>query len=113
MAVTLGKPVERDIERSEDDTDDIAIKLTDSGALVNTTGYTVLLSIGPDDDSAPTVTFSGSGTGSDGLIPIDMAAFALAKGPFKYDIRITNTNLGDSPARVYFKGNWTVTPRIN
>ena len=111
--VVLGKPVKCNIERSEDDTDDIAVHSVDSdGVDVAVVGWTILLSIGPDNDSAATVTFSGTGIAA-GLLPIDMTTFALAKGSYKYDIRITDTVVGDSPARVYFKGSFKVTPRIN
>lgn len=110
----IGEPVECDLTRSEDDTDDLTVRLKDSaGALVDTTGWVGTYSIAPGKDDAPTATFAGAGTGADGLIVFDMNAFTVPIGNYKYDIRLIDGNIGDSPARVYFKGAQKVTPRIN
>jgi len=115
MAEEIGAAVECNLTRSEDDTDDITVRL--SKGTVDTTGFTAELSIGAGKDAAPTVTFSGAAPVSpaqpNGLIVIDMNGFALPIGSYKYDIRITDTNVGDTPSRVYFKGSFKVTPRIN
>lgn len=111
---TIGQPLECNIERTEDDTDDLTVRLKDSaGALIDTTNWTGLLSIGTGKDSTPTVTFAGAGTGLDGLIVFDMNAFAAPIANYKYDIRLIDGNPADSPARVYFKGSFKVTARIN
>lgn len=117
MAEEIGAAVVCNLTRSEDDTDDITVRLRDSdGNLIDTTGYTAVLSVAPGADDAPTGTFSGgppvSPAQPNGLIVIDMDSFAIAIGSYKYDIRITDT-AGDSPSRVYFKGNFKVTSRIN
>ena len=114
MAEELGAPIECNLTRTEDDTDDITVRLKDSaGALVDTTNFTGTLSIGTDKDAAPTATFAGAGTGVDGLIVFDMNLFAVPIGSYKYDIRLIDGNPADNPARVYFKGSFKVTPRIN
>lgn len=114
---TLGVPLSQDIERSEDDTDDIIIHLTDSaGADIDVTGWTAILSIGTDADTLLTgsqATYNGTGVAADGLISIDMNPFNVPQGSYKYDIRVTDTVTGDTPARVYVKGKFKVTPRIN
>ena len=116
MATTaIGKAIVCDLVRSEDDTDDIVVHLVDPDdetVDANVLNWTAVLSVGPDNDSAPVQTFNGVGIAG-GLIPIDMAGFAVPKGSYKYDIRITDTVTGDTPARVYFKGKMKVTPRIN
>jgi len=110
----IGAPLTCDFERTEDDTDDITVRLRDNaGALVDTTAWTGELSIGADKDATPDVTFAGVGTGVDGLIVFDMNAFAQAIGNYKYDIRLTDGGPADDPARVYFKGSFKVTARIN
>lgn len=111
--VIFGKPLICDFERTEDDTDDIRIHLTDQDNNdANVIGWTAVLSIGPDADAAPNITFNGVGV-ADGIIVIDMNGFAEPPGNYKYDIRITDTVTGDTPARVYFKGKFKVTTRIN
>lgn len=111
----LGAVVSQDITRSENDTDDIVVKLTSDGAAAEVTGWTAVLSIGPDDDTVGTgytATYSGTGVAG-GLIPIDMNLFDVPKGSYKYDIRIRDTVTADQPYRVYFKGKFKVTNRIN
>jgi hypothetical protein len=73
-----------------------------------------VLSIGLDNNTPldPPVTFTGVGS-INGLLAIDMSTFVVPVGTYKYDIRITDTVIGDAPARVYFKGKFKVTPRIN
>jgi len=118
MATTvpeLGVVVTCNLTRSEDDTDDLTVHLTDSvGADAVIIGWTAQLSVGLDNDTAlvPAQNFNGVGIAG-GLIPIDMASFSLAIGSYKYDIRIVDTVTADSPARVYFKGSFKVTPRVN
>lgn len=111
----IGKPVVTDIERAEDDTNDIVVHLTNAdGTDATVLNWTALLSIGSSDDLAlsPPKTFAGTG-GAAGLIPINMNGFNVGQGSYKYDVRITDTVAGDAPARVYFKGRFKVTPRIN
>ena len=114
----LGAPVTCNLTRSEDDTDDITVRLRDSaGALIDTTGFTAVLSVGSGADASPDATFAGIAAvvpvQPNGLIVIDMDLFSLAIANYKYDIRITDTNPGDTPSRVYFKGSFKVTARIN
>jgi hypothetical protein len=93
----------------------LTVHLTNAdGTDATVVGWTATLSIGNDADTGPIIggTFTGTGIAG-GLIPIDMNTFALAIGSYKYDIRITDTVTGDTPARVYFKGSFKVTSRIN
>ncbi len=113
MADELGAPVVQDMTRSEDDTDDVTVHLTNAdGTDASVTGWTAVLSVGADSDGAATATFSGTGIAG-GLIPIDMSTFAVPIGSYKYDIRIRDTVTSDQPYRVYFKGKFRVTSRIN
>lgn len=118
MATEIGAAIECNLTRSEDDTDDLTVRLKDStGALIDTTGFTAVLSVGTGKDATPAATFSGvpavTPVQPNGLLVIDMATFAQAIASYKYDIRITDTNPGDTPSRVYFKGSFKVTARIN
>lgn len=111
----VGGTVAIDITRTEGDTDDIVVHLTNAdGTDADVVGWTAQLSIGTDADTplSPAETYSGTGI-SGGLIPINMATFDVPIGSYKYDIRITDTVTGDTPARVYFKGKFKVTARIN
>jgi|GEM_PF-6494171 hypothetical protein len=111
----IGAPTLIDMTRSEDDTNDVVVHLTnEDGTDAVVIGWTAVLSIGSSDDLAlsPPKTFPGLGV-TGGLIPINMSSFDVVKGSYKYDIRITDTVAGDAPARVYFKGKFKVTPRIN
>jgi hypothetical protein len=104
-----------DLTRSEGDTDDVVVHLTNAdGTDATVVNWTAVLTVGIDNDSptVPPYSFNGVGTTA-GLIPINMNGFAVPKGSYKYDIRITDTVTGDTPARVYFKGKFKVTPRIN
>ena len=115
MATEIGAYEAIDLTRSEDDTDDVVVHLVNADLTDATvTGWTAVLTVGVDSDTVntPPASFTGTGT-SGGLIPINMNGFAVAKGSYKYDIRITDTVTGDTPARVYFKGKFKVTPRIN
>ena len=113
-----GKPVLCNLTRKEDDTDDITVHLTDpetdADALVQ--GWTATLDLSLTRDGAPIVggTFNGTAVASpsDGNIIIDMNGFAVAPGSYFYDIRITDTVTGDTPARVYFEGKFKVKDRI-
>jgi len=113
----IGKPTQCDLERSEGDTDDIVFHFKDSaGASIDTTGFNGTLSIGSDKDTllvGPTATYTGTGTGVDGLISIDMNGFDVPIGSYKYDLRVVQSALGDMPARVYAKGAFKVTERID
>jgi hypothetical protein len=112
---TLGSPIFCDIERSEDDTNDLNVHLVDAlGIDANVVAWVAQLSIGSDNNTAlvPAQLYNGVGTAG-GLIPIDMNAFNLTVGSYRYDIRITDTVTSDSPVRVYFKGSFKVTPRVN
>lgn len=109
----LGAPVSQDIDRSENDTDDITVHLKNAdGTNATVVGWTAVLSIGVDADGAPTATFNGTGIAG-GLIPIDMATFSVPIGSYKYDVRVRDTVTSDQPYRVYFKGKFKVTSRIN
>lgn len=104
-----GSPVECDIERREDDTDDITVRFSSGAADV--IGWTAELSISEVKDGAPVATFSGTGIAG-GLIPIDMDGFAVVVGNYKYDIRVVDTVTADAPSRVYLIGSFKVLPRI-
>jgi len=111
----VGAPVSQDITRTEGDTDDITVHLKNAdGTDATVVGWTAVLSIGTDADTAlsPPKTYNGTGV-SAGKIPINMNGFDVPTGSYKYDIRITDTVTGDTPARVYFKGKFKVTARIN
>ncbi len=110
----IGEPIVCNISRKEDDTDDITVALfTDAAKTIPATvvGWTASLDISATKDGAPLVTFSGVGIAG-GLIPIDMATYALPPGSYFFDIRITDTVTVDTPARVYFAGKWKCTERI-
>lgn len=110
---TVGIPLEVNIEVRENDTLDHLVHCTVAdGSDANVVGWTALLSIGPNKDDAPTITFAGVGLAG-GILQFNMAAFALVKGTYKYDIRVTDTVTLDNPARVYMFGKYTVKPRIN
>jgi hypothetical protein len=111
----IGTPFICNLERSEDDTDDVTVHLTDNGVDADVTGWSAILSVGTDNDNLVVVgqaTYTGIGIAG-GLFIIDMNLFDIVKGSYKYDIRITDTVSGDTPSRVYFKGSFKVTPRIN
>lgn len=111
----IGAPVAMDIQRSEGDTNDIVVLLTNAdGTPATVVGWTGALSVGSTNDVAlsPPKTYTGLGA-SGGLVSFNMNGFDVVKGSYKYDIRITDTVTGDTPARVYFKGKFKVTPRIN
>ena len=111
----IGTPVVIDITRSEDDTNDIVVHLTNAdGTSAAVIGWTGILSIGVDGDTAlvPPKTYTGTGVAG-GLVPLNMSGFNVTQGSYKYDIRVTDTVTGDQPVRVYFKGKFKVTPRIN
>jgi len=111
----IGDVVTVNLIRSEDDTDDVVVHLTKvDGTDADINGWTGILAVGPTNDTAtsPQTTFNGAGVAG-GLMVFNMATFAVPKGTYKYDIRITDTITGDVPRRVYFKGKMKVTPRIN
>ena len=115
MAETVGTHVTYNIVRSEDDTNDIVCHLTNAdGTDATVVGWTAVLSIGTDANTplSPAQTYNGVGVTA-GKIPINMNGFNCPIGTYKYDIRITDTVTGDTPARVYFKGSFKVTERIN
>ena len=115
MADTVGSHVTYNIVRSEDDTNDIVVNLTNAdGTAATVVGWTAELNIGLDANTplVPPQTYTGTGI-SGGKIPINMNGFNCPVGSYKYDIRITDTVTGDTPARVYFKGGFKVTERIN
>jgi hypothetical protein len=104
-----------DLARTEGDTDDVVVHLTNAdGTDATVIGWTAILSVGTDADTplAPPKTYNGTGVAA-GLIPINMNGFDVPIGSYKYDIRITDTVTGDTPVRVYFKGKFKVTARIN
>lgn len=112
---TIGEVEKCNLTRSEDDTDDLTVHLFDDEAKTidsDVVGWTVTLRVGPNNDDAPLATFTGTGIAG-GLLPIEMTTFAVPIGNYKYDIRIIDTVIGDAPARVYFKGSFKVTTRIN
>jgi hypothetical protein len=114
---SIGAPAVCDLERSEADTDDIVFHFTSGGSNADTTSWTGTLSIGTDNNilltGGFTVTYTGTGSGVDGLLSIDMALFDIPIGSYKYDLRVVDGSIGDSPARVYVKGKFKVTPRID
>ena len=115
MATELGAPVTLHMTRTEGDTNDVEVHLTnEDGTDALVIDWTAMLSVGSDADTplSPPKTFTGTGIVG-GRIPINMAGFDVPIGSYKYDIRVTDTVTGDTPARVYFKGNLKVTPRIN
>lgn len=111
----LGEPVECNISRREDDTDDITVALFQDQAKTtpaDVTGWTANLRISTSRNGTAIATFSGTGIAG-GLIPIDMATYAVtAPQDLFYDIRITDTVTPDTPARVYFFGKWKSVERI-
>ena len=117
MAETIGTPVTINLVRSEDDTTDVVVHLkNEDGTDATVTGWTAVLSLGVDANTptTPPYTFNGTGVASPpGRIPINMNGFAVPIGVYFYDIRITDTVTGDTPVRVYFKGKFKVTERIN
>lgn len=115
MATELGLFVEYDLTRSEGDTTDVIAHLLNAdGTNATVIGWTGVLSVGNDNDTplAPPKTYAGTGVAG-GLIPMNLNGFDIPIGSYKYDIRIIDTVTGDTPARVYFKGKFKVTPRIN
>ena len=115
MAVEVGLPAMIDLVRAEGDSNDVVVHLLNTdGTSATVVGWTGVLSVGVDADSplAPPKTYPGVGV-SGGLLPINMNGFDVPIGSYKYDIRIIDTVTGDTPARVYFKGKFRVTPRIN
>jgi len=112
---TIGTTVTINILRAEDDTNDIVVHLTnEDGTDATVVGWTAVLNIGLDANTplVPPQTYNGTGV-SGGKIPINMNGFNCPTGSYKYDIRITDTVTGDTPSRVYFKGSFKVTERIN
>lgn len=115
MPADIGIFVTKNMQRSENDTNDIVVHLLNAdGTNATVVGWTAVLSVGVDNDlpTSPAATFTGVGVTA-GLIPIDMSTFAVVKGSYKYDVRVTDTVTIDTPSRVYFKGKFKVTPRIN
>ncbi len=115
MATTIGDVETVNITRTEGDTNDIVVHLTnEDGTDAVVVGWTAQLNIGSDADTplSPTQVYNGTGT-TGGKIPINMNGFNCPIGSYKYDIRVTDTVTGDTPARVYFKGSFKVTSRIN
>lgn len=111
----VGIPETINMSRSEDDTNDIVVHLKNAdGTNATVVGWTVTLSIGSDNNTplSPAQTYTGVGV-TNGLLPINMNGFNCPIGSYKYDIRITDTVTIDTPSRVYFKGGFKVTPRIN
>ncbi len=112
---TVGETETVNIKRTEGDTNDVVVHLTNAdGTNATVTGWTAVLSIGSDADTplSPPQVYNGVGL-TGGLIPINMNGFNCPVGSYKYDIRITDTATGDTPARVYFKGSFTVGTRID
>ncbi len=110
-----GKPVLCNLQRKEDDTDDLTVHLTDpvTGLDATVVSWIATLDVSLSKDGVPISggTFTGTGIAG-GNIPIDMNPFAIAPGSYFYDIRIVDTITGDSPGRVYFEGKFKVTDRI-
>jgi hypothetical protein len=112
---TIGTPLSCNLERTEGDTDDIVFHFKDSaGADADVTGWTAVLSIGQNNDTplSPAKTYPGVGI-SGGLLPIDMDGFDVPIGSYVYDLRVTDTVTLDAPVRVYAKGKFKVTARID
>ena len=114
---TLGAATVCNIERSEDDTDDILIVLTNAaGDPAEVNGWPGVLRIGTTNAGpivgSPQAEFTGTGGIGTGIITIDMANFAVPPGSYKYDVRVTDLSQADTPSRVYFRGNFKVVERI-
>lgn len=111
----VGAPVTQHLPRSEGDTNDVLVTLTnDDGTPADVLGWTAVLSVStnPDTVMSPPKQYTGTGVAG-GKIPINMAGFDVPIGDYFYDILITDTVTADQPQRVYFKGKFKVTPRIN
>jgi hypothetical protein len=104
---TIGAPTECNFEKRRGDTKDISIRLKDatSGANVDVTGYTALLTINtvkdPNPDVSPAVgeqIFQAVGTpnspGTDGILRFDFANFGgspyVPVGSYFYDVQVTD-----------------------
>ncbi len=115
MAVEqVGDPIIKNIIRTEEDTDDIVLELTNpDGTEADVVDWTAELSVGQDAETplSPEKTYTGTGVAG-GLIAINMNGFDIPQGSYKYNVRLTDTVTGDQPARVYWKGNFKVTPLI-
>jgi len=115
--IPIGEAVVCDIDRREDDSDDINVHLSDAtqpdgNAVV--IGWLAQLDISTEKGGAPVAggTFTGTGIAG-GNIPIDMNGFAIQPvANYFFDIRITDTVTGDTPARVYFTGKFKLKDRI-
>lgn len=109
-STTLGKALKCNFERSEDDTDDIILRLRDvDGVLIDTTNFTAVMVLDVDGDDVADHTFNGTGSGVDGLITLDFSTFAAPIGDYTHDITITDTT---GAQRVYFRGSFKVVERI-
>jgi hypothetical protein len=98
----IGAPAECDFERRRGDTKDIAIRLTQDGAVIaSAEGYSALLTI--NVSKAPTDTtgqiFQATGVpnspATDAILRFDFASFAIQSpeivpGGYFYDIQITD-----------------------
>lgn len=107
-ADTLGQAQTCNFIRREDDTDDIVLRF--GGGSIDVTGWSAQIDISDTKDGNPIATFTGSGV-ADGLIPLDMATFAVGVGSYRHDIRVTTSD-PDSPSRVYATGSFKVVDRI-
>ena len=106
--MAIGAPTECDIEKRRGDTKDISVRLKDSsGAILDVTAYTALLTINtsksPDPDASPAIgvqIFQTSGApnspGADGILRFDFAAFGgspyVDVGSYFYDVQITDAD---------------------
>lgn len=109
----FGKPVECDMERSEDDTDDIAFRLLSGGvAIADADGFTGTFNIGTAKDSANIFTAAGLGEVLGPSIIFDMTGFSVTPASYFWSARYTDTNIGDTPSRVFARGKIKVTERI-
>lgn len=113
---TFGLPLVCDLSRKENDTVDISFHLKNAdGTDADITGWTAVLSVGSDKDTllvGSQATYPATGL-SGGILPVDMALFDIPIGSYKYDVRITDTVTGDTPAWVIAEGSFKVTARIN
>jgi hypothetical protein len=123
--MAIGAPTECDIEKRRGDTKDISIRLKDSsGAVLDVSGYTALLTINtsktPNIDSSPNVgveIFQATGApnspGTDGILRFDFNAFGgsphVDVGNYFYDVQITDA---DSEIFTPLIGKFTVKQDI-
>lgn len=106
---TIGTPTECNIEKRRGDTKDIQIRLTSSGAAIDVTGYTAIMTISTvkEPTDATTVIFQTTGapfqSPTGGLLRFDFSQFpfqspAITPGTYYYDVQVTDAQ---SPGEIF------------